>query len=505
MKSKVTLFPLIVLFLVTPAFAQFTRVNQTATTESVLVADMNHDGLDDLLDSKGIHLNLGHGIFAAPFQPWRQPNLTLVGTIDFNGDGLPDLIAQEQNFNIPFNPSNPYAAPVYRLFQNNGPGGFADLGVMDVGLVGRVVDFDGDGKDDIVATRSLGLGNNVQVSFYRSNWNGTFTVSDRHELVGFGSESAPQSGAGIGMAKGDLNGDGIPDLVLRSENEFVFLFGKGGGVFEQVNRYFPNPGGGNALDIVDVDGDGKLDLVFTKATISLVIMFGDGSGHFPRAITYDFPDAGRPQFGGSYAVGKFTGAQPEIAIVTESGNLLTLSAQGGTIKQTSRTAIGLYRGTLFSGRFESPGKRDLLPVGFSQPDGGWDTLEGFVFLTNLQPSPALTTPPPSRRVRASGRRVAPETFNVSISDDCTTYNDQWSLQREGYFYVDANPKPGRTVEAAFLDGSIFFRVTPDGTDKSIPLVREGLIVDTEIGTMAGANGVNPCGRSTVYSVNVTKQ
>jgi len=510
MKFRSALF---VLLFVPAAMAQFTRINQTATREMVIaVADVNGDGLDDLITSDSIRRNNGGGVFGVA-TPVVSRGETILGKIDFNGDGAPDLLVQRETFVANPAPPNVYGTPKVILLENNGNGGFIDRGPLPVdGTMPLVVDFNGDGKDDVVVMGSVGMTNRVHVGFYRSNWDGTFTLTDQKELSSFGSWSGPQTGTGIGLARGDLNGDGHVDLVMRSETEMVFFFGHGDGTFDQVNRFLPNAIGGAALDIADVDGDGKLDIIFGSATSRINVMYGDGTGHFPRAATFDIPDQESARGGGSFAIGKFTSAQPEIAVVTDGGSLLILSAVGGTIKITSRIPTALYRQNLYSGVFETPGKRDLLAAGFATPQGpisDWTSYESHVFLAPpVQHGTILRPPATARRSRAAGPRggvvTAAESFNVSISDDCVSYTDHWSLQREGLFYNDASPSPGRLLEAAVVDDGIQFRLTPDGTRQNVPQVQGGAIFDSEIGPIANAWGVDPCGKQVVYRVKATK-
>ncbi len=511
MKQKLTIFILLVLVSF-PALAQFTRTNQVATREMLIgIADVNRDGLDDLISTGSIRLNVGGGLFG-PATTVAGRDEAVIGVIDFNGDGAPDLLVQRATFVANPAPPNVYGPAEYVLLENNGAGGFLDRGKLSIDGAPMITDFNGDGKDDLVAVRSVDKTNRVHATFYRSNWDGTFTVTDQKEFLGFGFWSGPQTGAGVGLAHGDLNGDGHVDLVMRSENEFVFLFGHGDGTFDQLNRFFPGPAGGGALDIVDVDGDGKLDIVFMGAPQRINVMFGDGFGHFPRAAFFDVPEEDSIHGVASYAVGKFTGSQPEIATVTDGGTLLILSAVTGTIKITSRTPTSLYRQNIYSGVFEKPGKRDLLAEGFTQAQlnfgsNNWDTYEGHVFLapahsttTDLQPA----APAPLRRTRAGGPRVTAEGFSVSISNDCSTYSDHWTLLREGFFYNDLSPAPGRLLEAAVYDDAIHFRLTPDGSQKNVPQVRDGIIEDTKIGLIGNADGVDPCGKTTIYKVTVSK-
>lgn len=104
--------------------------------------------------------------------------------------------------------------------------------------------------------------------------------------VNYAAINTPQT-----VASGDLNGDGIIDLVAANFNfaaEIAFLAGNGDGTFQPAVAI--DPGGSHArsviLEVVDVDNDGDLDIIDmhmdggTIGNQDISIQLNDGTGSF---------------------------------------------------------------------------------------------------------------------------------------------------------------------------------------------------------------------------------
>lgn len=147
---------------------------------------------------------------------------------------------------------------------------------------GQVVlaDINRDGHLDMVTRHLL----NRSVSVLLGDGKGSFAaVAESPMSFGY------QPGA---MAVGDVNNDGILDLALTSrdaDGEYVHIYlGNGGGGFNPVSGSpftasasvgFYKP----SLRLVDVDEDGKLDIVTANGRRNTIeILFGDGRGGFSR-------------------------------------------------------------------------------------------------------------------------------------------------------------------------------------------------------------------------------
>jgi enediyne biosynthesis protein E4 len=94
---------------------------------------------------------------------------------------------------------------------------------------------------------------------YRNNGDGTFTdVTERAGLQG--------EGYGMGVAAGDFNNDGWPDLYVTNFGRNILYRNNGDGTFTDVTETAGVAGSGWSVSacFVDYDRDGRLDLIVTR-------------------------------------------------------------------------------------------------------------------------------------------------------------------------------------------------------------------------------------------------
>src|SRR3984893_8384302 len=122
------------------------------------------------------------------------------------------------------------------------------------------LDFDNDGWMDIYLINSgksdfYNPPRPLRNALYRNNRDGTFTdVTDR--------AGVPGGGYGMGVAVGDYNGDGFPDLYVTQFGRNILYRNNGDGTFTDVTEKagVAAAGWSSSAAWFDYDNDGKLDL-----------------------------------------------------------------------------------------------------------------------------------------------------------------------------------------------------------------------------------------------------
>src|SRR5215469_11365498 len=139
-----------------------------------------------------------------------------------------------------------------------------------------VADFNGDGIPDI-ATANF---NTDTVSVLLGNGDGSFQPAINSSTNDVPRCTETGTNCNIGLVAGDLNGDGITDLVVLDSTAYAtVLLGNGDGTFQVGNRYDVGEGP-KFIAIADFNGDGILDIATSSGGIGVSIRLGNGDGTF---------------------------------------------------------------------------------------------------------------------------------------------------------------------------------------------------------------------------------
>jgi trimeric autotransporter adhesin len=283
------------------------------------------------------------------------PNIfSLTATVPGNGNTLPTGMVSFVDA------SNGNAALGTAALASETGAAFAGSSLLPVasqnsGNTVLTADFNGDGILDLVI-----LGND-NISLLLGNGDGTFTAAP--------SPSNDLPGA---LAVGDFNGDGIPDLAVApvlDEGNSEVLLGKGDGTFTIAYGSFGIGNGtstSNSIAAADFNGDGKLDLAETCASLDdqpcnlLLIQSGNGDGTFMQSPAVLIPLA----FSGSQsmAVGDFNGdGQPDLAVTNSGANGVNvfLNSEGSLTALAAMPATGESPTSIAAADFNGDGKLDL--------------------------------------------------------------------------------------------------------------------------------------------------
>ncbi len=235
-------------------------------TTIVAIADMNGDGLPDLVSADGnlsLFLQTASGSFANPIS-LLAGGADWVALGDLNGDGIPDVAvtvgsALEVLLHTGAKSATTYAAPVTV---------YTGTPVGAMGGVNRLAmaDLNGDGANDLIVTDmgpAGGAAPSVVVLLQDVTHPGQFLPAVSYPTA---SGSQPQS-----VVVADVNGDGLPDIIVGGSSAVSVLLQKPGspGTFMAATNYAVTDA--NEVAVADINGDGLPDIIIaTGATHPLV-------------------------------------------------------------------------------------------------------------------------------------------------------------------------------------------------------------------------------------------
>jgi uncharacterized protein (TIGR03437 family) len=246
--------------------------SQASGPSGIQVADFNGDGRLDIAVANGatavssvaVFLGNGDGTFQKAISNPVQGNPHTLAVADFNGDGIPDLVADN------------YLYQSLAVLLGKGDGTFQPAITVPTPpnpIYLTAGDFNGDGAADLAVVASQN-----QVSILLGKGDGTFRSAATYPV-----------GSALGkVAVADLNGDGRLDLILAGtgDNNVSILLGKGDGSFQSAVNY-PAGEGPVTLAVGDFNGDSLPDIAVTNTRGNNVsLLLGNGDGTFQPAANY---------------------------------------------------------------------------------------------------------------------------------------------------------------------------------------------------------------------------
>lgn len=256
--------------------ANMIELSTTGRASGAVVADFNRSGRMDVAvtnssignSSLSLFSNFGGGSWGSEqrFDTQGAPFFPVVGDLD--GDGWPDVVAGNQT------------TTVLSIFRNNQQGEF-EVETLDVGgnlWHLQLIDFNDDGAPDLLFSLVQSENNALlaRAAIMLNDGDGNF-----------GEPLIQESGSTLAVRAGDLDGDGMLDLVgIGGPGLFTFYRGLGNADFElPVSRRGADSSGGGDLRIVDLDGNGEPEVVslsgftlavYVQGQFDLEVIFSDG-------------------------------------------------------------------------------------------------------------------------------------------------------------------------------------------------------------------------------------
>lgn len=260
--------------------------------------------------------NGSNGFVMYGVDPSDHVGFSVSGAGDFNGDGFDDVIIATGSAGFSFANSG-LPGHSYIVFGNNsgltslnlstldGANGFVINGIDGTNGIGGAVsgagDINGDGFDDVIIGVSnadpngkINAGASYVVFGGNSGFSASLDLSALDGTNGFVINGINADDRSSGSAAGDINRDGLDDLIISCRGEKYVVFGNNSGFPPSLDLETLNGSNGLVIDsgvpttiAGDVNGDGFVDFVIGNSGADpngvenagkTYVLFGSDSG-----------------------------------------------------------------------------------------------------------------------------------------------------------------------------------------------------------------------------------
>lgn len=271
------------------------------------------------------------GLIETDTTPGAAPGISQIVEADMNNDGSVDLVIGD------------LSESDVEIWLGDGSGAFTFASAWFIGgnaLAVTTGDYDNDGNTDFAAA----TGSNLMRIFFGNGAGGTITNSVR--VLGSPSTGSDQ------IASGDVDGDGVDDIVVCTNTATFFL--PGGSSPANIGP------AASSVSLSDLDLDGDLDVVLENTGLQVLLNLG-GSFSLPTSFGVDYDPAP--------AVGDVNGdgipdAVGRIVAFGVTFNSIDVLLGDGTGGFTTTTPFGALSGAVATRLIDVDGDADLDILGF---------------------------------------------------------------------------------------------------------------------------------------------
>jgi hypothetical protein len=454
----------------------------------VRVADFNQDGVPDLAvltgDGVSIYLGNGNGGFLPRLDYGAGTDPTDLSVADITGDGRLDLLVGNAEGDV-------------LILVGNGDGTFRPFEPVKAAIALAVADLTGNGVPDFIfADQSL---DRVTVVY------GPTPESSASPQVIANQSSGLLAPGAVELA--DLNGDGIPDLIVANSggNDVLVYPGLGNGQFgPSVNGTQGFPVGTDPSGITVANLNGQPDLLVADTgsnDVSILLGQGSGSGWTMTAGPRIKTDAGPV----AVAVGDVLGGGHTDLAVANSGadNVQVFPSVGSGFfndqPQAIRTfSVGQDPAAIFLGNFNGLGT-GLVTLNAGSNNGTLISNAG--------------SPDPFFQTFATGGVFPTTAFAGNFSGDGYTdlvvgnngdgrlallLGGSGGLSLSQSFFNSAAPNPTAVSFGGVSDGILSFYVTTAGHEAALEMAFDL----SSAGAIVGPGSPPPLGSSAVSGASI---